>query len=177
MVFPEPEPILKDGQLIPHFNVKAPTDDMLQKYAGVRGLLNSCASSAEDINMELKRICSALNSPDKNSVENLELKDFMFLKNSFVHYIKDSPDFTHLAPKPLRKSLDWFIIYRNIFIHGKLLIQTPGNNFYIEYVGNHSKKTEYMLVTDAVLSSFYETYAEFKKLTKSFQDIQNSKKD
>lgn len=138
------------------------TPGMKERYVEMCGLISICASSAEDINRALYDLDKWIEFTAEDISKGKKPRDFMGMKDSFLAYAKKNPATAHLVPKAIRSAFNYFILYRNIFTHGKLMILMPSGGFCIKYLDNETKKSAYMLVTEDLLATFIATHQAFQ---------------
>ncbi|TGE14155.1 hypothetical protein [Hymenobacter elongatus] len=169
LVFPK-EPFDKDGNPR-RMSLDSLTEQQKIDYVLLQGLINNCIINAEDINRKLKRADRIISFGPK-ALDGVEpTLDFMGSKNRVLCFVRTTEPYKALADKPLRRSFDRFVIYRNIFTHGKLRIRMPEGLFYIEHIDNHAKKTAYMSIDVEVVEVFLATYSQLSQLLKDIEAL------
>jgi hypothetical protein len=156
--------------------------ESLQNYIMCQRIMNSCAQNGEGINQRLIRAVGLIYGPILK-IENqfnceytpTYVAGFMKLKNLFIDYIKSHAAYKHLVPKEIRREFEWFVIYRNIFTHGKLRDIKPGHHLYcIQYVDHTSKKEVYVRFNLQMISDFQETYLKFIHVLTEYEKIKGT---
>jgi hypothetical protein len=154
-----------------------PTTEQELNFIGMQGLIKICTDNAEDIKNNFLNINLRipLNEKEKHDNINILSLDFMKLKDRFMeflkkdHFIKTVEEYsTNQKMKPFRKTLDRFVLDRDIYTHGQLHFLRPNFDYAIEFIDTKINRIQYAIVDIEILKSYNDFYKQINKLVETF---------
>lgn len=137
-------------------------------YLKVKQILNACANLAEAIDVQLLGL---LHRAYPNRREELGMMDFYQKRGVFsdlVHKtnaLKRLPDFDNkVKRKTITKTLADFVVYRNYYTHGVLILKYGTKQYYIKCIEKSTGAEITFGIDRAILTSYLDTGAEFQRL-------------
>ena len=162
-----------------NFDTNTPTTKQMMDYIGIQGLIKVCTDNAEDIknkflNLNLQIPLTEKEKHDKINILNL---DFMKLKDRFMEFLKKDQLIKSIDEyssnqkmKPFRKTMDTFVLDRDIYTHGQLHFLRPNFDFAIEYINSKLNRKQYAIVDIETLKNYNSFYQQICKLVDTFQE-------
>ena len=151
-LFTAPEVSKLQVQLAPATQVSA------HEFLKIQRLVNVCVNNAEEIKRKLHEAVRIIYRHKPELAKASVTYDFMKLKDIFTDYVKKDTKTRHLANKEFRKAFNQFVIDRNTYTHGKLMIRHEDNAFIIMYIDNSTKISSYAVLNFNIIQSYLDTY-------------------
>jgi hypothetical protein len=140
-------------------NVQSVSAEVAEMYLKFQSIIAHCITNAEAINNQLRDLLLSIDTLQAKKEEIIRM-DFMGLRGVFSNFlhgfaaIKREPNFDIKVKRDnLTKTMYRFILDRNVYTHGTLLLQRPEEIFVIAYI-EEKKTKESCKVTLEILQSF-----------------------
>lgn len=167
--------------LFEHIDINNPVnlnnlrEDDLNKYLRIQNLIQGCNQVGEEVNNQLRDLLLRLKPVLKKELDDIVISsDFMKLRGYFSTLIKKNDPIKKIQQLNISvkrdiitKTLCDFILDRNKYIHGVLIISKPDNKYLLEYIDKNEGK-RLCLINEATLISFIQIGQVFKSI---FKDI------
>jgi len=156
-----------------------PITEQKLNFVGMQGLIKICTDNAEDIKNKFLNINLRIPLTEKEKYDKISILslDFMKLKDRFMEFLKKDQlikiveDYSsNQKMKPFRKTLDRFVLDRDIYTHGQLHFLRPNFDFAIEFINNKTNQIQYALVNLEILKSYNDFYKQINKLVATFNE-------
>ena len=161
-----------------NFDTNNPKTEQIMGYIGIQGLIKICTDNAEDIKDKFLHINLQIPLSDKEGQSKLNIitLDFMKLKDRFMEFLKKDQFIKTIEEyssnqkmKAFRKTLDTFVLDRDIYTHGQLHFLRPNFDFVIEYINGKINQKQYAIIDFEILKNYNSFYKEIYKLINAFQ--------